>query len=116
MLMWLPSQDLGRIPSTRFLPGTSRGCGYIRRIFAYTGSMFHAPTSGIHPFVIACKGCHENIQAPVETLPGSWIVAECPLCGERRRYLAADIFQGRLSHELVAKPHGSKSGGERWAR
>jgi hypothetical protein len=116
MSMWLRSQDLSRIPSTRFLPGISRGCEYLRFIFAYTGSMFHAPTFAIHPFVIACKGCHENIHAPVETLPGSWIVAECPHCGERRRYLPADIFQGRLSHELVAKPHRSRSGGEKRAR
>jgi hypothetical protein len=85
-------------------------------MFAYTGIMFHIPTSGIHLFVIACKGCRENVPAPVETLPGSWIVAECPLCGERRRYLPADIFQGRLSHELLAKPRGSKIGGDKWAK
>jgi hypothetical protein len=66
--------------------------------------MFSAPTSGIHPFVIVCKGCGQNIPAPVQTIPDSWIVAECPLCGEKRRYLPADIFQGRLSHELLAKP------------
>ena len=66
--------------------------------------MFHGPTSGIHPFVIICKGCRQNVPAPVQTLPDSWIVAECPLCGEKRRYLPMDIFQGRLSHELLMKP------------
>lgn len=66
--------------------------------------MFHGPTSGIHPFVIICKGCQQNIPAPVQTLPDSWIVAECPLCGEKRRYLPGDIFRGRLSHELLMKP------------
>ena len=78
--------------------------------------MFHSPTSGIHPFVIACKGCRENIPAPVETLPGCWIVAEFPLSGERRRYLPGDIFQGRLSRELRAKRHESKIGGDESAR
>jgi hypothetical protein len=84
--------------------GVSRNCGHIRRIFAYTASMFNGRTSGIHPFVIICKGCRQNIPAPVQTMPDSWIVADCPLCRERRRYLPAEIFQGRLSHQLEAKP------------
>jgi hypothetical protein len=75
----------------------------IRLIFAYTDPVFHAPTSGLYPFVIVCKGCHENIPAPVETLPDDWVIAECPLCGQKRRYLPTEIFQGRLSH-LVAVP------------
>jgi hypothetical protein len=65
--------------------------------------MFHGPTSGIHPFVILCKGCEQNIPAPVQTMPDTWIVAVCPRCGEKRRYLPADIFRGRLSHDLLAK-------------
>jgi hypothetical protein len=48
--------------------------------------MFHDPTTGVHPFVVVCKGCQQNIPAPVETLPDSWIIADCPLCGARRRY------------------------------
>jgi hypothetical protein len=36
-------------------------------------------------------------------LPDSWIVANCSLCGEKRRYLPVDIFQGRLSHDLLVK-------------
>src|SRR6516164_3020150 len=59
--------------------------------------VFQAPTSGIHSFVIVCKGCQQNIPAPVETMPDTWIMAECPLCGQKRRYLPAEIFQGRLS-------------------
>jgi hypothetical protein len=66
--------------------------------------MFHGPTSDIHPFVVVCKGCQQNIPAPVQTLPDSWIVTECPLCGEKRRYLLADIFRGRLSRDLLMKP------------
>jgi hypothetical protein len=30
-------------------------------------------------------------------MPDAWIIAECPLCHERRRYLPAEIFRGRLS-------------------
>jgi hypothetical protein len=36
-------------------------------------------------------------------MPDSWIIAECPLCGEKRRYLPADIFRGRLSSRLMQK-------------
>lgn len=54
-------------------------------------------------FVIVCKAYLHNIPAPVETMPSSWFIADCPLCGARRRYLAVDIFQGRLSRERFAK-------------
>lgn len=87
---------------------------HIRPLFAYTVLVFHAPTSGLYPFVIVCKGCHRNIPAPVEAIPDSWIIAACPLCGEHRRYLPNDIFQGRLSHELLAKSR--RTGGWEWAR
>jgi hypothetical protein len=53
--------------------------------------------------LIVCKGCHENIPAPVETLPDDWTIAACPLCGQGRRYLPAEIFQGRLSHQVVER-------------
>jgi hypothetical protein len=77
--------------------------------------VFHAPTSGLlYPFVILCKECHQNIPAPVETMPDSWIIAACPLCGEQRRYLPVDIFQGRLSHDFLAMSR--RMGGEKWAR
>ena len=54
--------------------------------------------------VIRCKGCGENIPAPVETVPAQPIAAKCPLCGEHRRYLPAEVFQGRLSYKLMRKP------------
>jgi len=78
--------------------------------------MFPSPESGTHPFVIACKGCGRNIPAPVETLPDSWIVALCPLCGEKRRYLPVDIFPGRLSPDPLARQGRPQSGGEQWGR
>ena len=69
--------------------------------------MFNGPPAGLHDFVITCKGCHQNIAAPVETLPDSWIIAACPLCKEKRRYLPAEIFRGRLSYnydQAVRRP------------
>ena len=76
--------------------------------------VFHAPTSGFYPFVIVCKGCHQNIPAPVETMPDSWIISACPICGEQRRYLPIDIFQGRLAHDFLAKSR--RTGGDKWVR
>jgi len=96
-------EDTGRA-FFEFSFSASLFCGNIRLIFAYTVSMFPGPASDSHPFVIICKGCRQNIPAPVQTMPGSWVVADCPLCGEKRRYLPVEIFQGRLSPELLAKP------------
>jgi len=82
---------------------------YFRLLFVYDSFMFHGPTSRICDFVIACKRCRENIAAPVETMPGGWIIHTCPLCGERRRYLPAEIFRGRLSYkvEKLGVRHGA---------
>jgi hypothetical protein len=62
--------------------------------------MFNLPTTRRCDFTIRCKGCGENIPAPVLTMPDTWIVAECPLCGVKRRYLPVEIFRGTLSHRL----------------
>ena len=51
-----------------------------------------------------CKRCRETIPAPVRTLPDTWIIADCPLCGERRAYLQSDILRGRLSFRIMRKP------------
>jgi hypothetical protein len=73
-----------------------------RFLFAYAVcmSIFHGPTAQLHAYVITCKRCRENIAAPVQTMPDTWIIAVCPLCGEKRRYLPAEIFQGRLSFDF----------------
>ncbi len=77
----------------------------IRRFFAYPEeAMFQVSDSASHPFVIACKGCQRHIPAPVETLPSTWIIHTCPKCGETRRYLPGEIFQGRVSFDLLRKP------------
>ena len=54
--------------------------------------MFQMPPSRVCDFVVVCKGCMECIPAPVETMPDSWVIAKCPLCLEKRRYLPSDIF------------------------
>lgn len=62
--------------------------------------MFNLPYARLCSFMVHCKGCMENIPASVGTMPDSWIVALCPLCGEKRRYLSSEIFRGKLSHKL----------------
>ena len=74
-----------------------------RHIFAYTVRVFNVPESRLCDFTVRCKGCGENIPAPVGTMPDYWIVAECPLCGERRAYLPPEVFRGRLSYKLARK-------------
>jgi hypothetical protein len=54
--------------------------------------------------VIRCRGCGENIPAPVEGIPAQPIAATCPLCGQQRRYLPSQVFEGRLSWRLLRSP------------
>ena len=61
---------------------------------------FPIPSTRAYDYCVSCKGCGEVIPAPVQTLPDSWVIAECFLCGEKRRYLPSEIFQGRLSHKI----------------
>jgi hypothetical protein len=75
----------------------------IRCFFAYAVFMFQGAPNPLH-VVIRCKGCGENIPAPVETMPAQPIAAKCPLCSEQRRYLPSEVFLGRLSHKLMRKP------------
>ena len=75
-------------------------CAYLRLIFSYTVPVWNLPQSRLCDFAVRCKGCSETIPAPVETIPDSWIVAQCPLCGSKRRYLPTVIFRGSLSHRL----------------
>jgi hypothetical protein len=102
----------------RFLPKKSR---LIRSaswetlwiIFAFYSPilvfMFPGPESSKR-VVVQCKGCGENIPAPVETMPSQPIAASCPLCHEHRRYLPSEVFLGRLSHLMVRKPVSTADG------
>src|ERR1700689_4260748 len=65
--------------------------------------MFPGPESSKR-VVVQCKGCRENIPAPVESVPARPIAAKCPLCGAHRRYLLSEVFLGRLSHLTIRKP------------
>jgi hypothetical protein len=77
-------------------------CAYLRFYFAYTYPGVEHPRARAFDFAVRCQGCRETISAPARTLPDTWIIADCPLCGERRTYLPSDIFQ-RAS---VASSHG----------
>ena len=78
-----------------FLPSSEQqAVDYIRLIFAYTIPVFNLPDTRLCDFAIRCKGCGETVPAPVGTMPDSWIVAACPLCETRRRYLPTEIFRG----------------------
>ena len=76
-------------------------------IFAFSSPtlilMFPGPESS-KLVVVECKGCHENIPAPVEGMPAQPIATRCPLCHEHRRYLPSEVFLGRLSHLMIRKP------------
>jgi len=66
--------------------------------------VFNLPEIRSCDFTVRCKKCGENIPAPVATMPDAWIVTECSLCGEKRRYLPSEIFRGNLSYKLGPKP------------
>ena len=72
--------------------------------------VFGMPPKRLCDYVVRCKGCHQNVPAPVGTMPDTWIVARCPLCGEKRRYLPSEIFKGKLSPNLGPKPVRSAGG------
>ena len=63
--------------------------------FAYTPTMFQGP-SGRKTFVVACKKCRRDIPTGATEFPFQSIVVECPLCGEKRRYLPSEVFLGRV--------------------
>jgi hypothetical protein len=73
----------------------------IRFLFVHAHFMFQGPNSVFHDFVVACKGCRENIAARIETMPDDWIVETCPFCLETRRYLPQEIFRGRISYRYA---------------
>ena len=58
-------------------------------------SMFEG-LSARKTFVVACKKCRRDIPTGVGDFPFQSIVVECPLCGEKRRYLPSEVFLGRV--------------------
>ncbi len=53
-------------------------------------------------FVVTCKRCRRDVLAGLKEFPAQFIVVNCPLCGERRRYRPSEVFLDRPNH-LVAK-------------
>lgn len=78
------------------------------RQFAFSspilGSMSGGAPARVCDFAVTCKGCGECVPAPVETMPSSWIIAQCPLCNEKNQYVPPDIYRGRPSMKLIRKP------------
>ena len=60
---------------------------YIRLFFSYTVAVWNLPDSRVCDYTVCCKICGQNIHAPVQTMPDTWVVAERPLCGQHRAYL-----------------------------
>jgi len=58
-------------------------------------SMFQGP-SARKTFVVACKKCRRDVPTGAGEFPFQSIVVECPLCGEKRRYLPSEVFLGRV--------------------
>ena len=58
-------------------------------------SMFQGPPAR-KTFVVACKKCRRDVPTDVGEFPFQPIVVECPLCGEKRRYLPSEVFLGRV--------------------
>jgi hypothetical protein len=76
-------------------------CANLRFLFAYTTEMTFAIQER-KLFVVECKRCRRDVPAGVRDFPFQPIVVSCPLCGELRRYLPAEVLLGRPNH-LVAK-------------
>jgi len=77
-----------------------RGC-----MFAFRSpiliTMFPGP-SARKTFVVACKKCRRDVPTGVTEFPFQSTVVECPLCGEKRRYLPSEVFLGRVD-QLVSR-------------
>jgi len=73
----------------------------VRFSFAYTPAMFQGQP-GRKTFVIAFKKCRREVPTGVGEFPFQSIVVECPLCGDRRRYLPSEVFLGRVD-QLVSR-------------
>ena len=87
---------------TRLGPGRNAHC-----VFALCSPIlalvFNLPQSLHCDFTICCKKCAENIPAPVATMPDSWIAAQCPLCGEKKKLSSIRDLSGQALVQTRAK-------------
>jgi hypothetical protein len=77
------------------------GCGFIRFLFAYTGSMPALPSPKTS--VVRCKGCSRNIPSGTHGVPAQPVAVLCPLCGQRRMYLPVEVNLDRLHASLALR-------------
>jgi hypothetical protein len=85
-----------------FFP-TCHPLAHIRLLFAYTREMaFGFAVIERRLFVVQCKRCRRDVPSGVREFPFQPVTAECPLCGELRRYLPSEVFLGK-PHHLVVK-------------
>ena len=70
-------------------------------------TMFQGP-SARKTFVVACKKCRRDVPTGAAEFPFQSVVVECPLCGEKRRYLPSEIFLGRVD-QLVSRQMRTKA-------
>jgi hypothetical protein len=64
-------------------------CGLAFR-FLFSYAFIHVP-GAVSPQDVRCR-----IPTGVGEFPFQSIVVECPLCGEKRRYLPSEVFLGRV--------------------
>ncbi|HLY39840.1 MAG TPA: hypothetical protein VKR52_01455 [Terracidiphilus sp.] len=62
--------------------------------------MFVLPTNR-KIFVVTCKRCRRDIPARVSVFPLQSLIVDCPLCGEKRRYVPSEVFLGKPDHLIV---------------
>ena len=103
----LGPSDVAKPSNAVFLPSPKAlrdSAGHFAFYSPILGSMFGEPPARFCDFAVTCKGCGECVPAPVETMPSSWIIAQCPLCNEKNQYVPPDIYRGKLSMKLTRKP------------
>jgi hypothetical protein len=68
--------------------------------------------------VVCCKKCHHDVPAGTNSFPPGDIFVVCPLCGEKRKYLRAEVLHGRphflaASRKYVAREASLRMQGQR---
>jgi hypothetical protein len=86
-------------------PAISTSLAHKGYVFAFCSPILVTMFQGLSArktFVVACKKCRRDVPTGVAEFPFQSIVVECPLCGEKRRYLPSEIFLGRVD-QLVSR-------------
>lgn len=87
------------MPRNRRSPDVPARRSFVTYLFALCSPMLLSMFEGLSArktFVVACKKCRRDVPTGVGDFPFQSNVVECPLCGERRRYLPSEVFLGRV--------------------